>query len=173
MTELIIEKLRKIANLLNEDPLSLTFAEISQNVTEYSKDSSKELETYYTILNEYEVLNGGVITVFGHNKVKTLQFYVEEMVDYEGDWFCIGKIESYPLFINKLNSFVSCLYGDPLDQNYVLETYGDFNNFINYYFMGEGYSKLGVSFVENGGSKSTLGSKDDDWYRFLEENNLL
>ncbi|MBW5470327.1 hypothetical protein GPJ61_21100 [Brevibacillus formosus] len=81
---------------------------------------------------------------------------------------CIGKIERYPLFINKADGQVACLLGDPLDQNYVLESYGDFLNFLENYLLGEQYSEIGLKLVESGGSIGTIGSKDDEWYKVLE-----
>lgn len=118
-------------------------------------------------------MSGGVITIFGQRKAADLQFYAEEMQGGAGEWICIGKVERYPLFLNKGDGHVVCLFGDPLDQSYVLENYGDFRHFILRYFLGESYPEIGRKFVESGGSVSTMGSKDDDWYQFLKEHHLF
>ncbi|MEQ7054708.1 hypothetical protein ABN764_29165 [Paenibacillaceae sp. P-4] len=175
MNELVIEKIDKIREILSDDPLSLTFAEIVLNTNEKQSTEIDNhiLKDYYFITNRYEILNGGVITIYGQRKVDDVQFYVEEMQRFDGEWICIGKIERYPLFINKVDGHVTCLFGDPLDQNYVLEPYGDFNNFLLNYFFGEQYGEIGMKFVESGGSISSIGSKDDEWYKVLEENHLL
>ena len=47
------------------------------------------------------------------------------------------KIERYPLFIHKINGEVSCLYGDLINQNFIIESYGDFNNFLQHYYVGK------------------------------------
>ncbi|MBU7319156.1 hypothetical protein [Paenibacillus oleatilyticus] len=176
MNELLIEKIDKIMEILSEDyPQSLTYGEIVKDIAgeQFTKIDNSILEDYYFITNRYERLIGGVINVFSQRKVDKIQFYVEEMLQYDGEWICIGKIERYPLFINKVDGHVTCLFGEPLDQDYVLESYGDFNNFLLNYFLGEQYGEIGLKFVESGGSIDTVGSKDDEWYKVLEENHLL
>lgn len=37
---------------------------------------------------------------------------MEDMLGGIDKWVCIGKIERYLLFINKINGEVFCLYGD-------------------------------------------------------------
>ncbi|KPV55240.1 hypothetical protein QJ48_34235 [Paenibacillus sp. A3] len=176
MNQLLIEKIDKIMEILSDDyPLSLTYGEIVKDTAgeQFKKIDNSIVADYYFIINRYEKLSGGVITVYGQRKVNKIQFYVEDMLQFDGEWICIGKIESYPLFINKVDGHVTCLFGDPLDQNYVLESYGDFNNFLLKYFLGEQYGEIGLKFVESGGSINTVGSKDDEWYKVLEENHLL
>ncbi|NTU33108.1 hypothetical protein HPY27_23380 [Brevibacillus sp. HB1.1] len=175
MIELLIKKIDKISEILSDDPFSLTFADITKSTNEeqFTNSENSNLKDYYLITNRYERLIGGVINILGQQKVAEIQFYVEEMQRFDGDWICIGKIERYPLFINKENGQVTCLFGDPLDQNYVLESYGDFNNFLLNYFLGEQYGEIGLKLVESGGSINTVGSKEDEWYKMLEENGLL
>ncbi|MBT2293179.1 hypothetical protein J7E73_29550 [Paenibacillus albidus] len=175
MNELLIGKIEKIREILNDDPLSLTFAEIVKGTSEehFTENDNSILKDYYFITNNYKILNGGVITVYGQRKIDEIQFYVEDMLKFDGEWICIGRIEKYPLFINKVDGNVTCLFGDPLDQDYVLESYGDFNNFLLKYFLGEQYGDIGLKFVESGGIISSIGSKDDEWYKVLEEHHLL
>lgn len=175
MIEILTGKIDKISEILSDDPLNLIFAHIVKNTHEeqFTNSENSNLTNYYLITNRYERLIGGVINIFGQRKVAENQFYVEEMQRFDGVWICIGKIERYPLFINKENGQVTYLFGDPLDQNYVLESYGDFNNFLRNYFLGAQYGEIGLKFVESGGSIDTVGSKDDEWYKMLEENGLL
>jgi len=175
MNEKLIEKIDKISEILSQDPLNLAFADIVRDTAEelFVKIDNSILKDYYFITNRYEILNGGVITVYGQRRVEKIQFYAEEMLRFDGEWICIGKIERYPLFINKIDGHVTCLFGDPLDQNYVLESYGDFNNFLLTYFLGEKYASIGLKLVEAGGSIGTIGSKDDEWYKMLVDNHLI
>lgn len=175
MLEFTIHKIDSIMEILSEDPLSLTFAEMvkAPNEQQVANIGNSVLKDYYVITNRYEILSGGVITIFGQRKAADLQFYAEEMQGGAGEWICIGKVERYPLFLNKGDGHVVCLFGDPLDQSYVLENYGDFRHFILRYFLGGSYSEIGRKFVESGGSVSTMGSKDDDWYQFLKEHHLF
>ncbi|WP_339273913.1 hypothetical protein MKY59_22790 [Paenibacillus sp. FSL W8-0426] len=167
-------KLKQVQLMLANDPLSFTFAEIVQKTPEQTvKHDDPILEDWWHILNQFEILNGGVVTVFGPRNASTIQSQVHEMTDFDGEWICIGKIEKYPLFINRFDGSISGLYGEPLEQSYVLETYGDINTFLLNYFMGRRYTELGLKFVESGQSKNTLGSTEDEWFRFLENHQLL
>ncbi|CAI8966112.1 SMI1/KNR4 family protein [Brevibacillus sp. IT-7CA2] len=171
MTELLIEKIDKLAEILSDDPFNLSFAEIVKSPTskQFTNIDCSILKDYYVITNRYEIVNGGVITIFGQGRVNTIRSYEEDMKSIDGDWMCIGKIERNPLFIHKADGQVACLLGDPFDQNYVLESYGDVLNFLENYLLGEQYSEIGLKFVESGGSIGTIGSKDDEWYKVLEE----
>ena len=130
-------------------------------------------QDYYFITRKYKILNGGVITIYGHQKLESIQFYVEDMPDRDDKWICIGTVEKYPLFINKIDGEVSCLFGDLIDQNFVIESYGDFSSFLENYFLGSQYIDIGLSFVEAGGIRNPIGSKEDEWYKLLELNRLV
>ncbi|SFC82692.1 hypothetical protein SAMN04488168_11049 [Bacillus sp. 491mf] len=174
MSKSVLEKIELVKNILGDDPFSLVIGEI----IEEEKPINKELEDnilkdYYFITRKYKILNGGVITIYGHQRLESIQFYVEDIPGGTEKWICIGTIENYPLCINKINGDVSCLFGDLIDQNFVIELYGDFNNFLQNYYLGKKYCELGNTFVQSGGTSNTVGSKDDDWYQLLEDNNLL
>lgn len=81
MLEFTIHKIDSIMEILSEDPLSLTFAEMVRAPAEQqvANIGNSVLKDYYVITNRYEILNGGVITIFGQRKVGDLQFYAEEM----------------------------------------------------------------------------------------------
>ncbi|MEC2077202.1 hypothetical protein [Metabacillus fastidiosus] len=168
------EKLELIKNILGADPYSLVIGEIVEETdSRKEKNLDNGLKDYYSLMSGYKILNGGVITIYGQREISNIQFYTEEMPGGSDEWVCIGKIENYPLFISKKDGQVSCLFGNPLDQSYIIESYGDFNNFLYNYYLGKKYIEIGFKFFQSGGITSTVGSKDDDWYIFLERNNLF
>ncbi|HEF1900158.1 hypothetical protein ACTFSP_16800 [Bacillus cereus group sp. MYBK108-2] len=174
MDKSILEKIELIKDILGNDPFSLLIGEIIEIQDNFDKKLEEGvLKDYYFIIGKYEILNGGVITIFGHEKLDSIQFYTNDMPGGANKWICIGKIENYPLFINKINGEVSCLFGDLIDQNFVIESYGNLNNFLQHYYLGRKYCELGSKFVKAGGISDTVGNKNDDWYQLLEDNNLL
>ncbi|EMI9087835.1 hypothetical protein COD90_30160 [Bacillus cereus] len=174
MEKSVLEKIELIKDILGNNPFCLLIGEIIE--VEKNFDEKLEegpLKDYNFIIKKYERLNGGVITIYGHLKRESIQFYTEDMPGGADKWICIGKIERYPLFINKMNGEVSCLYGDLRNQNFIIESYGDFNNFLQHFYVGKKYCELGNKFVQFRGISETVGSKEDDWYQLLESNNLL
>ncbi|KMQ14157.1 hypothetical protein ACU80C_18845 [Bacillus mycoides] len=174
MDKSVLEKIELVKNILGDDPFSLVIGEIVEEEKIIDKKLEETiLKDYYFITSKYKILNGGVITIYGHQKLESIQFYTEDMPGGADKWLCIGTIENYPLFIDKINGEISCLFGDLIDQNFVIESYGDFNNFLQNYYLGQKYCELGNKFVQSGGISDTVGSKDDDWYQLLEDHNLL
>ncbi|MEI4803822.1 hypothetical protein WAZ07_21805 [Bacillus sp. FJAT-51639] len=174
MSKLILEKIELVKNILGDDPFSLVIGEIVEEETPIKeKLEDNILKDYYFMTRKYKILNGGVITIYGQQRLESIQFYVEDMPGGADKWICIVTIENYPLFINKINGDVCCLFGDLIDQNFVIESYGDFNSFLQNYYLGKNYCELGNKFVQSEGISDTVGSKDDDWYQLLEDNNLL
>ncbi|WP_018783291.1 MULTISPECIES: DNA2/NAM7 family helicase [Bacillus] len=174
MSKLLLEKIELVKDILGDDPFSLVIGEIVEEEKQIAeKLVDNILKDYYFITRKYKKLNSGVITIYGHQKLESIQFYVEDMLDGADKWICIGTVENYPLFINKIDGEVSCLFGNLIDQNFVIESYGDFSSFLENYFLGSKYIDIGLSFVEAGGIRNPIGSKDDEWYKLLELNRLV
>ncbi|WP_410983047.1 hypothetical protein [Bacillus cereus] len=174
MNKLVLEKIDVMKNVLGKDPFSLVIGEIVEKENQIAeKLVDNILKDYYFITRKYKILNGGVITIYGHQKLESIQFYVEEMPVRDDNWICIGTVENYPLFINKIDGEVSCLFGDLIDQNFVIESYGDFNSFLENYILGSKYIDIGMSFVEAGGITNPIVSEGDEWYKLLELNGFV
>ncbi|PEP86783.1 hypothetical protein COF01_08685 [Bacillus pseudomycoides] len=174
MSKLLLEKIELFKDILGDDPFSLVIGEIVEEEKQIAeKLVDNILKDYYFITRKYKKLNSGVITIYGHQKLESIQFYVEDMLDGADKWICIGTVENYPLFINKIDGEVSCLFGNLIDQNFVIESYGDFSSFLENYFLGSKYIDIGLSFVEAGGIRNPIGSKEDEWYKLLELNRLV
>ncbi|MBC6972200.1 hypothetical protein H9I32_07160 [Bacillus sp. Xin] len=169
MSKLILEKIDVMKNVLGKDPFSLVIGEIVEEENQIAeKLVDNILKDYYFITRKYKILNGGVITIYGHQKLESIQFYVEEMPVRDDKWICIGTVENYPLFINKVDGEVSCLFGDLIDQNFVIESYGNFNS-----FLGSKYIDIELSFMESGEITNPIGSEEDEWYKLLELNGFV
>ncbi|WP_439741387.1 hypothetical protein [Bacillus pseudomycoides] len=174
MSKLLLEKIELVKDILGDDPFSLVIGEIVEEEKQIAeKLVDNILKDYYFITRKYKKLNSGVITIYGHQELESIQFYVEDMPDGAEKWICIGTVENYPLFINKIDGEVSCLFGNLIDQNFVIESYGDFSSFLENYFLGSKYIDIGLSFVEAGGIRNPIGSKEDEWYKLLELNRLV
>ncbi|PGE05914.1 hypothetical protein COM49_02230 [Bacillus pseudomycoides] len=174
MSKLLLEKIELVKDILGDDPFSLVIGEIVEEEKQIAeKLVDNILKDYYFITRKYKKLNSGVITIYAHQGLKSIQFYVEDMPDGADKWICIGTVENYPLFINKIDGEVSCLFGNLIDQNFVIESYGDFSSFLENYFLGSKYIDIGLSFVEAGGIRNPIGSKEDEWYKLLELNRLV
>ncbi|PEE36716.1 hypothetical protein [Bacillus pseudomycoides] len=174
MSKLLLGKIELVKDILGDDPFSLVIGEIVEEENQIDeKLEDNILKDYYFIAGKYKILNGGVITIYGHQKLESIRFYVEDMPDGAEKWICIGTVENYPLFINKIDGEVSCLFGDLIDQNFVIESYGDFSSFLENYFLGSKYIDIGLSFVEAGGITNPIGSKEEEWYKLLELNGFV
>ncbi|MBD5799092.1 hypothetical protein BHU24_26010 [Bacillus pseudomycoides] len=174
MSKSVFEKIELVKNILGDDPFGLIIGEIVEEENPIDEKLEDHiLKDYYFIAGKYKILNGGVITIYGHQRIKSIQFYVEDMLDGADKWICIGTVENSPLFINKIDGEVSCLFGNLIDQNFVIESYGDFSSFLEIYFLGSKYIDIGLSFVEAGGIRNPIGSKEDEWYKLLELNRLV
>ncbi|MDN9008657.1 hypothetical protein [Brevibacillus laterosporus] len=157
MREKIREKIELVKNIFEEDPFNLVIGDIEKELEIDTNIKSGPLHDYYVFLSEYSSFRCGSVIIFGKNELDEFQFPVTDMPGDFEEWICIGKIEPYPLFINKKNGQLSCLIGEP-GVNLKIECYGEFDDFLEKYVFGEAY-------VEIAGK--------DDWYQLLKDHQLI
>lgn len=157
MKKMIREKIELMKSILEEEPFYLVIGDIREESDPNPNVKKDSLQDYYYFLNEYSSLRCGSIIIFGRKEVSEFQFTVADMPGEFEEWICIGKIDSYPLYINKKSGQICCLIGDS-GMEMKIECYGDFYNFLENYVFGEQY-------VETGGK--------DDWYDLLKTNKLI
>lgn len=118
-------------------------------------------------LDFLRLANGGIfgsVVVFGVRSIEKLQFYADSVDDApvvlgRGEWFCFGKVNDDPLFVNRHDGSV---WGFPdvgvvWWQSHVFERLaGSVGEFLVEYVFGSGYSTL--SGVE----------EDDQWQRLVK-----
>ncbi|MFB0843009.1 hypothetical protein [Paenibacillus oleatilyticus] len=151
------EKIQFMKLVLEEDPFYLVIGDI-QEESDPDPDVKKDaLQTYHEFLNEYSSLRCGSVIFFGRKELPDYQFPVADMPGGFEEWVCIGKIEPYPLYINKQDGRICCLTGDP-GTEMKIRHYGEFQEFMESYVFGEKY-------VEIGGR--------DDWYDLMKQRGLL
>ncbi|ANY67526.1 hypothetical protein BBD42_14365 [Paenibacillus sp. BIHB 4019] len=155
MRKTIQEKIELMKNVLEEDPFNLVIGEIQERIITDSDFNLKEvaLQDYYNFFREYGSIRCGSIIIFGQNELDDFQFPVADMPGEFEEWICIGKIDPYPLYINKKNGMVCCLFEDSK-----IKSYEGWNDFLDNYVFGERYIEI-------------VGK--DEWYELLREQQII
>ncbi|KMZ39638.1 MULTISPECIES: hypothetical protein [Bacillales] len=157
MQKTIKSKLDIMRRVFEEDPFNLVIGDIVEESSLKTIVNDDLLQDYYLFLNEYSSIRCGVVIIFGRNELQNYQFPVADMPGEHQTWLCIGKVEPYPLFINKTNGQICCLISEPGAEEKII-CYGDINNFLDEYMLGEKYPELGG---------------EDEWYDLLKSNKLI
>lgn len=155
MRKTIQEKITLMKNVLEEDPFNLVIGEIQERIASDADFNFKDgqLRDYYNFLRQYASMRCGSIIIFGQNELTDFQFPVAEMPGGFEEWICIGKIDPYPLFINKKNGMIYCLFEDSK-----IKSYEGWNDFLENYVFGERYTEI-------------IGK--DEWYELLKEQQII
>lgn len=151
MRETTKVKFEFMKSILEEDPFNLVFGDIQEATEPKVEVEEGFLRDYESLLNEYESIRCGVVTLFGRSELDQFQFPVAEMSGTYETWICIGKIEPDPLFINKTNGQICCLVGHPGSEQHI-KCYGELFDFLDDYVLGGKYIELGGK---------------DEWYEWM------
>ncbi|GAA2711580.1 hypothetical protein [Actinoplanes palleronii] len=106
---------------------------------------------------------------FPHIPTSTkMQGELEDMPEYTGvaaessEWFYLGRIKEEPLLLRRDTGAVWYFPEVSTDEWFMREAFQqiapDLDSFLGYYVFGAGYAEIGFD--------------DDDWWRFLEEQDL-
>ncbi|MHA7964359.1 hypothetical protein ACX93W_09440 [Paenibacillus sp. CAU 1782] len=155
MSKTIQEKIEWMKNVLDEDLFHLTIGEIQEKIIADSDFNVKDaaLHDYYHFLSKYGSMRCGSIILFGQHELADFQFPVADMPGKFEEWICIGKIDPYPLYINKKSGVVYCLV-----ENSRIQSYEQWNGFLENYMFGRRYIEI-------------VG--DDDWYNLLKVQKMI
>lgn len=153
----LFDKIEYVRILLRKDPSSIVFGEIRIETKQNAFEVSDPLKDYYEILNRYSHLSCGSILIVGYEEVGEFEYYLSEIPDSPCNWKCIGKSNTYPIFININDATVKILEGEPWTGQQ-FKDYGVFQDFMNFYVFGDKYNELWG---------------EDDWYNFLKKTNII
>lgn len=160
MTEALIKYINEVRILLNKTDDSFLFAHIESGTSNF--DESSFGKSYGEFLHICDGFWLGNVVLYGVKALKSNQSLASEIQISEGDWLCIGHLESSDGYIMMQQStenvylfYEGYFYkGAGYDNAYC--NLGSLENFLTEYVFGKMYASIACSI------------EDDEWYGFMK-----
>lgn len=153
MDKNVIDKLRYVKMKLMEYEDSILFANFNEGKDNKKIFDELNLSEYQEFIKFSNGARFGSVDLWSLDDIPRNQFYISE---YSNIWTCVGQILYEPIVIDKKNAYI---YLFDINTNYVSDKikFGEFNNFLNEFVLGEQYSRI------------IPDADSDDWYLFLKK----
>lgn len=167
MNSEFMQNILRAKHLLETNPSNMSYGMIEGGVTEevlrlnegLLTPLGEQLAEYIDFIREVSGFSLGSIVLFDFTRIPNFQNLLDFLPRRETEWFCIGKIMSEPIGINRKDGRVYWFSEIPYSNEGI--DLGSFSQFLEMYVFGLKYAEI------------IPGADEDEWVQFMIKNKLI